>query len=150
MAAVNQLLNGQAEVIANCERVRDLLTDCTDIDSEIATLIGELEVVTELTRKCIEENSQVAQNQDEYQARYANYCERYNGLAARINDLQQQRESRQSRRSDFDIFIKAFKKLDGTVTTFSDRLWQTLLDSVTVQGDGKLLFKFNNGTIVEN
>lgn len=150
VAAVNQLLNGQAEVIANCERVRDLLTDCTDIDSEIATLIGELEVVTELTRKCIEENSQVAQNQDEYQARYASYCERYNGLAARINDLQQQRESRQSRRSDFDIFIKAFKKLDSTVTTFSDRLWQTLLDSVTVQSDGKLLFKFNNGMIVEN
>lgn len=150
VAAVNELLDGQAEVIAHCERVRDFLTDCTDIDSEIAALISELEVVTELTRKCIEENSQVAQDQDEYQTRYANYCERYNGLATRINDLQQQRESRQSRRSDFDIFIKAFKKLNGTVTAFSDRMWQTLLDSVTVQNDGKLLFKFNNGMIVEN
>jgi len=149
VAAVNRLLKGKAGVIANCEKVRDLLTDCTDIDAEIETLLGELEVVTELTRKCIEENAQTAQDQDEYQARYANYCGRYNELAAKINDLQQQRVERQSRRTKFDIFIKSFKKLDGIVTEFNERMWQSLLECVIVQTNGKLLFKFHNGASVE-
>lgn len=150
VGALNKLLDCKAEVIAKCETVRDLLTDCTELDAEIGTLISELEVVTELTRKCIEENAQTAQDQAEYQNRYANYCTRYNELAAKINELQQQREERMHRRGDFDLFLKSFKKLDASVTGFNERLWQALLESVTVFQGGRLVFKFNNGMSIEN
>ena len=150
VAAVNQLLKHQDAVIENCEQVRDALTDCTQIDDEIEQLIREIEVVTELTRKCVEENSHIAQNQVEYQMRYDEYCGRYNALASRVNDLQQQREQRLARGDGFNLFIKSFRKLDVTVTAFDDRLWQTLLETVTVQNNGKLSFKFNNGVTVEN
>ncbi len=46
------------------------LTDCTGIDTEIESLLEEIEVVTELTKRCIAENSQMAQNQEEYAARH--------------------------------------------------------------------------------
>ena len=45
------------------------LTDCTGIDAEIESLLEEIDVVTELTKRCIAENSQTAQNQEEYAAR---------------------------------------------------------------------------------
>lgn len=34
------------------------------------TLLEEIDVVTELTKRCIAENSQTAQNQEEYAAQY--------------------------------------------------------------------------------
>ena len=83
-------------------------------------------------------------------ARYDEYCERYNALVAKVEDLQRQREVRISRGDGFNLFIRAFRELDATVAEFDDRLWQTLLDTVTVQRDGKMLFKFNNGMTVEN
>ncbi len=75
--------------------------------------------------------------------------DRYNVLAARVNELQQEKDARMARGDGFNIFIKSFKKLDCSVATFDDRLWQTLLETVTVQSDGKLIFKFNNGMTVE-
>ena len=53
------------------------LTDCTGIDAEIESLLEEIDVVTELTKRCIAENSQTAQNQEEYAARYNGFVERY-------------------------------------------------------------------------
>ena len=53
------------------------LTDCTGIDTEIESLLEEIEVVTELTKRCIAENSQMAQNQEEYAARYNGFVERH-------------------------------------------------------------------------
>ena len=38
------------------------LTDCTGIGTEIESLLEEIDVVTELTKRCIAENSQMAQN----------------------------------------------------------------------------------------
>lgn len=38
------------------------MTDCTGIDTEIESLLEEIDVVTELTKRCIVENSQTAQN----------------------------------------------------------------------------------------
>ena len=150
LAAVNILLNDKDEVLANCEEVKALLTDCTEIDEEIEILLSEIEVVTGLTQKLVEDNARTAQDQSRYLARYNEYCERYNALVAKVEDLQRQREVRISRGDGFNLFIRAFQELDATVAEFDDRLWQTLLDTVTVQRDGKMLFKFNNGMTVEN
>jgi hypothetical protein len=113
-------------------------------------LVREIEVVTELTRKCVEENARTVQDQGAYLARYNEYCDRYNTLAAKVNELQGQRELRQARGDGFNLFIRSFQKLNATITAFDDRLWQTLLDTVIVQKDGTLAFKFNNGMTVEN
>lgn len=50
--------------------MQNLLTDCTEIDEKQQVVLQEMEVVSELTRKYITENSQTAQNQDEYNAHY--------------------------------------------------------------------------------
>ena len=45
------------------------------IDTEIESLLEEIDVVTKLTKRCIAENSQTAQNQEEYAARYTGFVE---------------------------------------------------------------------------
>ena len=63
------------------------LTDCTGIDTEIKSLLEEIDVVTELTKRCIAENSQMAQNQEEYAARYNGFVERYEKAKAQLEQL---------------------------------------------------------------
>ena len=63
------------------------LTDCTGIDAEIESLLEEIDVVTELTKRCIAENSQTAQNQEEYATRYNGFVERYEKAKAQLEQL---------------------------------------------------------------
>ena len=57
--------------------MQNLLTDCNEIDEKQQTILQEMEVVSELTRKYIMKNSQTAQNQDEYNTHYTALVERY-------------------------------------------------------------------------
>ena len=63
------------------------LTDCTGIDAEIERLLTEVDVVTELTRRCISENAQSSQNQQEYTARYNSLVERYEKAKVQLEQL---------------------------------------------------------------
>lgn len=42
--------------------MQSALTNYTGVDEEIQSLLEEIDVVTELTKRCIAENSQTAQN----------------------------------------------------------------------------------------
>ena len=104
------------------------LTDCTGIDTEIESLLEEIDVVTELTKRCIAENSQTAQNQEEYAARYNGFVERYaEAIGAFMFEVQ-----------ELDILAE-----------FDKKLWLTTIDTVTVHADGRMTFKFRGGTEIE-
>lgn len=63
VTAFNALWDTRAEIIENLHLAQMLLTDSTAIDTELEELTAELEIIVELTRKCIEENSTLAQDQ---------------------------------------------------------------------------------------
>lgn len=58
----------------------------------MADLLREIEVVSELTRKFIEKNSAVAQDQKEFNSRYNGYVEKYEALKERYDSLAAERE----------------------------------------------------------
>lgn len=129
----------------NCELVRAKYTDCSAIDAELANLLREIDVVTELTRKCVEENAASAQNQSEYTTRYNGYVERYSAAKAKVEALEQERTLRLARADAFDAFIRTVRDVDTVPAKFDDRLWQKTIDTVTVKSDGTLVFRFQNG-----
>ena len=67
-------------ILEDCRLMQTTLTDCTGIDAEIESLLEEIDVVTELTKRSIAENSQTAENQEEYATRYNGFVERYEKL----------------------------------------------------------------------
>lgn len=48
--------------------MQSALTNYTDVDEEIQSLLEEIDVVTELTKRCIAENSQTAQKPSRIQS----------------------------------------------------------------------------------
>ena len=127
---------------------RDTLTDCAGIDAEIESLLEEIEVVTELTKRCIAENSQTAQNQEEYAARYNGFVERYEKAKAQLEQLRTTKAEREAQAEAIGAFMFEVQELD-TINEFDEKLWLTIIDTVTVHTDGRMTFRFQGGTEIE-
>ena len=145
----NGLVSDKEPFIKACKLTRDVLTDTKEIDREMPELLRELEVVTELIKKCIAENSSSAQDQEKYTERYNSYVDRYEKAKSRYDEIEHKKENKLSKRKAIDRFISDLLKRDEQLTEFDNCLWLTVVDTVTVQSDGILLFKFNDGTEIK-
>lgn len=145
----NGLISDKEPFIKTCKLTRDVLTDTKEIDREMSELLSELEVVTELIKKCMAENSSSAQDQEKYTERYNKYVDRYEKAKSKYDGLKQKSENKLSKRKAIDRFIFDLLKRDELLTEFDNCLWLTVVDTVTVQSDGILLFKFNDGTEIK-
>ena len=145
LSACNQLFENRDEILKNCRVMQNLLTDCTEIDEKQQEVLQEMEVVSELTRKYIMENSRTAQNQDEYNAHYNALVERYEKLQKKSFSLQKQKEERLSKRDLIGGFILELAKCKELLTGFDEKLWVAAVDKVTVFEDGRLVFSFKDG-----
>lgn len=124
------------------------LTDCTGIDAEIGNLLEEIDVVTELTKRCIAENSQTAQNQEEYAARYNGFVERYEKAKAQLEQLRATKAAREAQAEAIGGFMFEVQELDA-LNDFDEKLWLTIIDTVTVHSDGRMIFRFQGGTEID-
>lgn len=148
VGAFNAILADKDSALENCRLMQATLTDCTGIDTEIESLLEEIEVVTELTKRCIAENSQTAQNQEEYTARYNGFVERYEKAKAQLEQLRTTKAEREAQAEAIGAFMFEMQELD-TVNEFDKKLWLTVIDTVTVHADGRMTFKFQGGTEIE-
>lgn len=148
VGAFNAILADKDSALENCRLMQTTLTDCTGIDKEIQTLLEEIDVVTELTKRCIAENSQMAQNQEEYAARYNGFVERYEKAKARLEQLRTTKAAREAQAEAIGAFMFEVQELDA-LTEFDEKLWLTIIDTITVHADGRMTFKFQGGTEIE-
>ena len=128
--------------------IQTTLSDCTGIDAEIESLLEEIDVVTELTKRCIAENSQTAQNQEEYDTRYNGFVERYEKAKAQIERLRTTKAEREAQAEAIGAFMFEVQELDA-LSEFDEKLWRSVIDTVTVHADGRLTFKFQGGTEID-
>lgn len=146
ISAFNRIVSSKKPYIKACRTAKQALTDTTAIDTEMADLLQEIEVVSELTRKCIEKNSAVAQDQKEFNSRYNGYVEKYEALKERYDRLAAERERKTEKAKAIDRFIHTVESRDGLLTEFDPHLWLTTVEKVTITVDGKMLFRFFDGT----
>ena len=144
VTALNAIIESKDNILEDCRLMQATLTDCTGIDAEIESLLEEIEVVTELTKRCIAENSQTAQNQEEYAARYNGLVERYEKAKARLEQLRTTKAAREAQTEAIGAFMFEVQELDA-LTEFDEKLWLTVIDTVTVHADGRMTFKFQGG-----
>jgi len=145
ITAFNILFDSKDEVIANCEMVARLFSDTTDLDEKKDTLLQELEVVSELIQKLIDENASQAQDQGDYMARYNAYVKRYESFNEKFKTIEQEILVRKGRADAFDDFIRVFATVEDKLLDFDDNLWVLTIDKVKVMPNGELRFVFQNG-----
>ena len=108
--AYNQMMANKTQVITDCELIRRALTDMRDLDAEIARLSEECEIVAELVRSLVKENSSTAQSQEEYLKKYDSMNKRYEDLICELEKMRAERTSRQQKDKAMSLFIRTLKK----------------------------------------
>ncbi|MCI5728589.1 MAG: hypothetical protein MR374_03480 [Clostridia bacterium] len=104
-----------------------------------------MELLAEMTKKCIEENSRNAQDQDEFAAKYNRLVERYESTKARAGELQDQRSVRQSKADEIGAFMFTLHEMETAAQKFDPKLWMTTVSQATVYSDGRIAFRFISG-----
>lgn len=149
LAMFNGLIENKNELLDACRIIQEKLTDCTEIDTQMESLLREIEVVSELTRRCVDENAHCTQNQDEYLKRYNGYVERYEKARTKLLSLQEIKQQKEQKADELGGFMFALHEREQPLTEFDDYLWAAIMDTVTVHSDGKLVFNLKNGMSVE-
>jgi len=149
LVAFNKLLGGKDTLLEDCRIMQSHLTDCSAIDAELEELRQEIEVVTELTQRCIHENARSAQSQEEYTKRYNGYVARYDAAKAKLDALQKKKEQRLAEADAIGGFMFELSEYTEAITEFNESLWLAVVERATAFHDGRLVFTFQNGTEIE-
>ena len=130
-------------------RMLAFLSDMTQLDTDLAKLQNEQEIVIELTRKLVSENAAIAQRQTDYLEKYTSLVDRYEDIATQIAVLQQKRSERLDRNREIEIYIDTIVNQKGELQEFDPRVWMDVMDIVTVHHDGRMVFRFKDGREAE-
>jgi DNA invertase Pin-like site-specific DNA recombinase len=143
--AMNGMIEDKDEVILEYKQIIRILTDLSALDLEAKQQTEEADVVAELIRKCVAENAASKQDQDVYLERYKGLKVRYEAATQRLKQIEDQRTERKNRRQKMLEFIQMLEHTDGLLTDFDEGLWNATVETVTVQIDGGLGFRWRNG-----
>ncbi len=143
--AMNGMIEDKADVISEYKQIIRFLTDDAALDLEAKQQTDEADVVAELIRKCVAENTITQQDQDAYLERYRGLKARYEAATQRLKQIEDQRSERKQRRQKMLEFIRMFEQADGLLPEFDEGVWNATVETATVQLDGNMVFRWRNG-----
>ena len=108
-----------------------------------------MDVLTELIKKCVNNNTTQTIDQEEYIGKYNSLVERHEKMQSRYDYLKKKKERRLQQFDKMSYFVFAVIELDELELQFNPALWHTTVDHVTVYTDERLTFHFKNGSEVE-
>lgn len=74
--------------------------------------------------------------------------ERYEKAAAQLEQVRTTKAARENQAEAIRAFMFEVQELDA-FTEFDEKLWLTVIDTVTVHADGQLTFEFQGGTVIK-
>ena len=149
VAAFNELLTKRETLLDQCRLMQTALSDNSAIDARVADLQQEIDVIGELIRKCIAENSRTVQDQQEYTSRYNGLVERYERIQKRLDDLTGTRATNNATADAIGAFMFELSERETPIDEFNDKLWTSVIDHLTVYPDTRILFTFKGGINIE-
>lgn len=147
VSAYNQLVTEKKEIIANAEIIRKTLCRTDNLEAEKRVLEEEMSVAAARAQGLIAENARIAQNQIEYQERYAALVGRYNAAKAQYDEVVETIAAKAAQSERLSDFIQTMQMQGGILTEFDERLWSSMVDFVTVGRGKKITVTFRDGNI---
>lgn len=147
--AFNRLLENKEEILQGYDAIIQALTDTSKLDKESVKLQSEMEVVTELLQKCVEENAHSALDQAEYEERYKALAERYESIKKGLEEINEKRLERSAKRESIAAFMRELEHREGLVAEFDEELWNVTIEKVVVHSEYEITFVFKDGMELE-
>ncbi|NLZ15757.1 MAG: hypothetical protein GXY27_03700 [Erysipelotrichaceae bacterium] len=143
LASFNQF--DKTSTIEDLELTIKVLNDNTRIDKKLINLEVETNAIVAVFDKRIKDNLEKALNQDDYSSKWLSLKDKYDALVAQANKLREEKKNKATLINHIKLFIIALKDNKDLVSAFSNKLWTTLIESVSVNKDGTLRFRYYSG-----
>ena len=109
------------------EVILEELLDTTKLEKKAANIQNEMEIVEELFRKMVDENSRTTMDQKEYSKKYNELVERYKKAQDELNEIEEKQQENKVRKDSIDTFIDRLKSQETILTDFDEALWASTI-----------------------
>lgn len=140
--AYNKYAVNKDQIVEDLTNMLKITFDTTAFEERIEKAMMDLEAVSLLVRKLIEENSTVTMSQMEYKKKYESLEQNYNEKRATLETLQTEKLDIEGRKTEMTIFIEKFKTSPKVITEWDQMLWSLFVSKATVGQDGRILIEF--------
>ena len=144
--AYNALASDKDEIIENIREMKDILCDTHELFEEKERLDAKVTIAAQKLQEAIDENARVAQDQNEYETRYAELDKRYEELRAERDEVTRAIKEKEAKAIRLDEFIRALAIRDGVLAEFDESLWGCMVESVTIGRQKDMTFRFRDGS----
>ena len=145
LRAFSKLMADREHILEDVRLVQTTLCDCAELDEQQTALAEEMEIVGELIRQCVEENSIKVQNQAEYMDRYERLTIRYEKMKQQYETIEAERQRRKEQHDRIGAFATMLAEQAEMPIEFNDDLWSAAIDRATVNADETVTFAFKSG-----
>lgn len=140
VAEMNRVIANKDQVLSDIRMLISTLTDTREIDEKEADAGKEVETVSALMRKLVDDYARALIEQAAYDDRYADLMVQSRTLEERIARNGEQREQRKARKRELDSFYKVLKAT-GPILEFDEELWNVAVESVIIDNVNPITFK---------
>ena len=143
--ALNDIVDERELVLDRCRSLYESFLDTSGLDDEITDHVRECEILAELSRRLVEENARQEMDQDEFMRRHGSYASKFDAESAKVEQLKDLRMERLQKAEAVSAFMFEIHEQERFIEDFSEKLWLTTIENVTVYHDGRMVFRFKNG-----
>ncbi len=101
-------------------------------------------LIATLVKEAISSNASTAQSQEAYNKHFSELTKKYEIAVEKLKTVDEEIASKQHRSAELKLFINNLKSASSEILEFDEKIWNIFVESVTVESDGKLRFKFRN------
>lgn len=141
----NRMLSDREVIVEACREAINMIADTTDLERRREKLHSQLEELATLMRSHISRNASEAQNQDEYTRKYNDLCTRFEKASEQAERITRELTERQGRHTELKAYLDAIEHSGDILVEFDERLWSAIIDTVTIEIDKTMAFRFKDG-----
>ena len=122
--------------------LRAKLADTAELERKAEGLTAELTQINTLIMGVIQQNAATAQDQEEYNKRYAELTTRYEKKQKRLDAVMRKIEGRESKARALDSFERELRETESMSISFSPSRWNAMVERGDVLPEGRMVFHF--------
>lgn len=145
------IIKNKAEVIEICNLAITRVLDTSKDEKKAEVLENELQELYDEVLEQAAKKTKRSEDSEEERAAFDAAMERYEQKSRALEKLKQQIADKEKRLFDCMQYVESIKSLDNSCVDFSERLWLSLVDHVTVlvSGEKVLVFHLRSGEEIE-
>ncbi len=143
--AVNKLITNKEAIIQDFEAMGDVVFDTSQEEDKLEHVNRDRVEIVKLMEQLAAQNASRVMDQKAYQNQFEDLSARYAKINETATALEEAIQDKKCRKTKTRLFLKTLSKQDSVITDFSETLWNSLLDHITVYSKEDVRVTFRNG-----